>query len=290
MGNNWQSKLQAKLNPPPAAAPVAAPIISAPAPIPSPTILPIPRPVCNAACQREKKVSELRQIYSQKKDNIVTAPVQLQEARKNYLEYTDGVDKYITKRSGELRNDATKWKQNTLSNWNQKISSMNKLVTTYEYSYDSLKQLYDFYTRISTSNNALEREYGVDESVNSTNDRRAFYEMQGTENLEWWYMFMKWLYILLVIVFIVASFLTPTNYSWKSLVTILALLIAYPIFISSIAVSSFAGIRGVLSMLPYNTYTRSLGVSFPDPNIQANMNPSPSYIVPPLTTTLVPDA
>ena len=267
------------------------PITSTPAPasIPRPEILPIPKPVCDVACQREKKITELRQIYTQKKDNIKTAPLQLQEARKNYLEYSDGVEKYIAKRTEELQKEATKWKQNTLSNWNNKIGDLNKLVTKYQYSYDSLEQLYDFYTRISNSNNALEREYGVEESINSTNDRRAFYEMQGTETLEGWYVFMKWAYILMVVVFIVASFVTPTKYSWKSLAAILVMLIAYPFIISSIALTSFAGIRGLLSILPYNTYTRSLGVSFPDPNIKANMNPSPTYTVPPLTTTLVPD-
>lgn len=247
------------------------------------------QPICGTACKREKKIAELKQIYENKKDNVKTAPLQLDEARKNYLEYTNGEQKYIQRRSDELRREASKWSKNKLAEWNKEISKLNDMVNTYQKSYNSLEELDDFYHRISKSNNALQREYGIEVSINSTNDRKAFYEMQGTEDLQWWYLLMKWIYILLIIVFITASFLTPTTYSWKQRGIILLLLLAYPFVISFFAVSSFASIHGLINMLPYNTYTRSLGVSFPDPNKKIVVGPSPSYKVPPLNITLEQD-
>ena len=91
----------------------------------------------------------------------------------------------------------------------------------------------------------------------------AFYEMQGTQDLEWWYMFMKWTYILLVVAFIVASFLTPTTYSWKKRGMFLVILILYPFIISSVAVTSFCNYPWNIKYVPYNTYTHAMGVSFP---------------------------
>jgi|UniRef100_A0A6C0IJF1 hypothetical protein len=244
------------------------------------------QPICGTACKREKKISELKQVYDNKKENVITAPVQLDEARKNYLEYTNGEQKYIATRSIELRREATNWSKNTLSKWNKEIGKIDTMIDTYDDAFNGLEKLDEYYHRISKSNNALEREYGLEVSTNSTNDRKAFYEMQGTEDLQWWYSLMKWTYILLIIVFITASFLTPTTYSWKQRGIVLSLLLIYPFIISFFAVSSFAGIHGLLSMLPYNTYTRALGVSFPDPNAKVKIGPSPRYKVPPVNVEL----
>lgn len=240
-------------------------------------------PPCDTACQRQKKIRELKAIYEQKKENVVTAPNQLFEAKKNYLEYTDGLPAYTKKRERELFQAANKWKKNTMNSWRNDSTKMNASIDSYEDSYKSLQELDSFYSRISLSNSSLKREYELLLSENSTNDRKAYYEMQGTEDLEWWYMFMKWTYILLVIAFIVASFLTPTTYSWKKRGIIIVLLIAYPFIVSSLAVTSFASIRGTLSMLPYNTYTHALGVSFPPENTKIKVGPDPAYQIPKLS-------
>lgn len=239
-------------------------------------------PPCDTACQRKKKTAELKDTLEEKKVNVVTAPEQLFNARKDYLEYTDGTDAYVKKREKELYQSAHKWKKNTMNSWNNEVTKMNSAINAYEDSYESLKELDSFYGRISLSNSALKREYELMLAKNSTNDRKAYYEMQGTEDLEWWYMLMKWMYILLVIAFIVASFLTPTTYSWKVRIILLVILILYPFVISFIAVSSFATIRGTLSMLPYNTYTHAMGVSFPEENTKVKVGPDPAYQVPKL--------
>ena len=239
-------------------------------------------PPCDTACQRQKKSRELKEILEEKKTNIVTAPDQLFTARKNYLEYTDGRDKYVQKREKELSAAALKWKKNTLDSWKSDSTKMLSYVAAYEDSYNSLSELNDYYGRISLSNSELKRAYDLLISTNSTNDRKAYYEMQGTEDLEWWYMVIKWIYILLIVAFIVACFLTPTTASWKKRGIIVVLLIAYPFIISSLAVTSFASIRGALSMIPYNTYTHALGVSFPPKNTKVKVGPDPSYQVPEL--------
>ena len=239
-------------------------------------------PPCDTTCQRKKKTAELKNKLEEKKVNVVTAPNQLFEARKDYLEYTDGKDEYVNKRRKELLAGATKWKTNTHNSWIGQANKMYGSIRAYEDSYDSLSKLGEYYGRISLSNSELKREYELLLSQNSTNDRKAFYEMQGTQDLEWWYVFMKWTYILLVVAFIVASFLTPTTYSWKKRGMFLVVLILYPFIISSVAVTSFATIRGTLSMLPYNTYTHAMGVSFPPENTKVKVGPDPAYQVPEL--------
>ena len=255
----------------------------APKPAQKPAQKPAPivptKPACDASCQREKKIADLKRILEEKKTNVVTAPEQVFIARKNYLEYIDGKQEYINKREKELRSAVNTWKNNTNNSWRSDVARMLSYIVGYENSYNNLLELNDYYARIALSTNTLKQEYDFITAKNSTNDRKAYYEMQGTEELEWWYMFMKWTYILLVIAFIVACFLTPTTYSWKMRGSIIIFLIAYPFIISSMAISSFASIRGILSMLPYNTFTHALGVSFSDENTNVKMSHKPSYQV-----------
>ena len=114
------------------------------------------------------------------------------------------------------------------------------------------------------SNNKLLHKYDKEHNDITTDDRQAFYELQGTDDLRWWQRIMKWTYIFMVLAFIIASFVVPNEYSWKQRGMAIIALILYPILISFVSIASFATIRSILELIPYNTYTSSIGITRPN--------------------------
>ena len=247
--------------------------------------------VCGAQCQREKKITELRQIYEVKKTNEATAPEQLLTAHKNWITYEYGRDRWKQIQTEKFRKEAERWKNNTRSNWYKSTREIGEDIDNYGELFGTLEELEDFYKRLVLSNEVLQKEYDAERNDIVTDDRKAFYEMQGSDDLKWWYYWMKWLYILIIIAFILACFLTPTNYSWKVRIALIVILLIYPAVISYISLSSFASIRAALQMLPYNTYTTNLGVSEPNPEIKEKIDPTTKkYEIPPLGNGLAGSA
>ena len=247
--------------------------------------------VCGAQCQREKKITELRQIYEVKKTNEETADQQLLTAHKNWITYEYGRDRWKQIQTDKFREEAEKWKKNTRSNWFKSLREIREDIDNYGELFNTLEELEDFYKRMIISNEVLQKEYDAERNDIVTDDRKAFYEMQGSDELKWWYYWMKWLYIFIIIAFILACFLTPTTYSWKVRIALIVVLLVYPMVISYISLSSFASIRAALQMLPYNTYTTNLGVSEPNPQVKEKIEPTTKkYQIPNLSDGLAGSA
>jgi hypothetical protein len=244
--------------------------------------------VCGPQCQREKKITELRQIYEVKKTNEETADQQLLTAHKNWITYEYGRDRWKQIQTDKFRKEVEKMKNNTLTKWYKTTKEIGEDIDNYDELFDTLEELEDFYKRIVISNEVLQKEYDKERNDVVTDDRKAFYEMQGSDELKWWYYWMKWLYIFIVIAFILACFLTPTTYSWKVRIILLIFLLVYPVTISFVSLSSFASIRAALQMLPYNTYTTNLGVSQPNPDKKEKIeSTTKKYEIPNLSPGLV---
>lgn len=247
--------------------------------------------VCGAQCQREKKITELRQIYEVKKTNEETADQQLLAAHKNWITYEYGRDRWKQIQTEKFRKEAEKWKRATMSNWYKSTREIGEDIDNYGELFNTLTELEDFYKRMIISNEVLQKEYDAERNDIVTDDRKAFYEMQGSDELKWWHYWMKWLYIFIIIAFILACFLTPTTYSWKVRIALIVLLLVYPVVISYISLSSFASIRAALQMLPYNTYTTNLGVSEPNPEVKEKIEPTTKkYQIPNLSDGLAGSA
>lgn len=220
--------------------------------------------VCGEQCKRDRKIANLRQVYEAKKINLKTAPEQVDIAHKDYVEYAFGVDKWIQEKTKNLTKDSKDIKDNTLKEWKKEAKRISHFIDNYEESYDALKELGHFKHRMIASNNKLLHKYDKEHNDITTDDRQAFYELQGTDDLRWWQRIMKWTYIFMVLAFIIASFVVPNEYSWKQRGIVIIALILYPILISFVSIASFATIRSLLELIPYNTYTSSIGITRPN--------------------------
>lgn len=218
---------------------------------------------CDAQCEHDKKLAKLREIYDTKEDNLETAPMQMEVARKNYLEFKYGQDDYVTKASVALKEEADKVIADMTQIWTQEKDMITALISDYNTMMKTHADMERYRDRISASVDRLDKNYEAKQNDTITNDRKAFYQNQGVDNLRYWFYFLRWAYAAIVITFIVGVFSLPTTKSSKLKYGMLTLLIVFPFVVAVIAVASFAMIRTILSKLPYNAFTMGLGVYNP---------------------------
>lgn len=218
---------------------------------------------CDPQCEREKKLAKLREIYDTKEDNLESAPLQMEIARKNWLEFKYGKDDYVTKASAALKKEADKVIAEMTEIWDQEESMITDLISDYTSMRSTHADMERYRDRISASVKRLDKNFAAKQNDTVTNDRKAFYQNQGIDNLRYWFHFLRWAYAAIVITYIVGVFSLPTTTSSKMKYGMLVMLLAFPFVVAVIAVASFAMIRTIVSKLPYNAFTMGLGVYNP---------------------------
>jgi hypothetical protein len=218
---------------------------------------------CDAQCEYEKKLAKLRDVYDIKEDNLQTAPMKMEVARKNYLEFKYGKDDYVAKASGALKKEADKVIAEMTQLWKQEEDMITELIADYTSMRSTHADMEHYRDRISASVGRLDKNFAAKQNDTVTNDRKAFYQSQGVDNLRYWFYFLRWAYAAIVITYIIGAFSLPTTTSSKMKYGMLVMLLAYPFVVAVIAVASFAMIRTIVSKLPYNAFTMGLGVYNP---------------------------
>ena len=211
---------------------------------------------CDENCEREKKLKKLKDKLDDKKDNLKTAPLQVHDARREYMQYKFGIVGYISRRKSELQKEGKAAEEKIVSDWNKKRNDAVIAVKNYRELLNSLLNLELFHKRLLASNLALHKRYQAKQNDVVTDDRVAYYEQQGTETLEYIHYIMKWIYVIAVFTFLFAA-LTIKNDKYKliHIFVIMLALIIYPFSVEYIVLSIFALIRKGLEYFPSNIYT-----------------------------------
>jgi len=218
---------------------------------------------CGEQCVNDKRLAQLRDIYDGKKDNLDTAPMQLEKARKNYMEFKYGADDYVTKASVALKKEADVVIAEMTQAWTEENDLVTDLIADYGSMVTTNANLINYLDRVTASVGRLDKNYSAKTNDTITNDRKAYYQNQGIDNLRYWFYLLRWVYGAIVITYIVGLMSFPTTATPKMKFGVLALLVVYPFVVAVIAVASFALIRSLLSKLPYNAFTMGLGVYNP---------------------------
>jgi hypothetical protein len=210
---------------------------------------------CGPNCQKTRTANSLQQTYLNAQANVETAPSQLQEAEKNYYTFTQGTAGYnavqrttVTEQAATATNSATTTFQNG-------VDSATTLTTTYNSLSSTYQNAFELYKKYLEENAELQGEINEINTDTVTNDRKTYYESQGYSKLQSWYTLFKWIYILLLIVYVIGLFLLGSSFSFISKIGILFALILYPFVINYIVMVVYNGLRRVYSLLPKNAYT-----------------------------------
>jgi len=214
---------------------------------------------CDSQCLFRKTAAELKiKCIKAKKYESVDEPRAMAACKKFFL-YARGEpawDKYVDKR---LHTKV----QKIIAEFMQKIKEETKLINesleSYGASFNNKENIKQLYELILKQNAAFKKTIKGDHSDILTNDRKTVYEDQSIDQLRFWYYIMLFCYVIVLIVFLLAIFLYPTNMQNSIKFGILIILFILP-FISTYILTFIIYILYTL----YNVLPKNINLNQPN--------------------------
>ena len=176
--------------------------------------------MCGPTCQKIKVTEDLKQKYLDAETNMQTAPIKLEQSKKNYYIFTEGMPYYDNMKEEELKTKANTISQMIEENFNNEVSSantMNTYLNTALINSENTKELLKQYLE---KNQELKIKLRDRHGDILTNDRKTYYETEALERLQLWYVLFWRIYYLLVITFLLSLvfYLKPNNIFYRIIV------------------------------------------------------------------------
>lgn len=132
--------------------------------------------VCDAACQKRKKIDRLRTDFNNARNRLQNAPAEIEQTKKAYYTEWKGTDYYNNEMESEYKKEARK----EVDDWNKTlinplIDKMNNKVVYYtsqSYYQNNVKDLYNYQEDMLRD---LKEKVEDTTSKKYTNDRLAYY-------------------------------------------------------------------------------------------------------------------
>ena len=199
--------------------------------------------ICNAECQRTKKIDRLRTQYNNARNKKQNAPAEIEATRKAYFVEDKGTQYYNQYMENEYKKEA----QKEVADWNNTI--INPLVkqineklgyyTSQKYYQNNVKDLYDYHK------DTLEDLKDKVEKTNAkkyTNDRLAYYYDYNTGIVNGFNNTMFYLYWILVGIAILL-FLYKKQFYNASYYPFIILILVTPFVMHKIYELAFSNIK-----------------------------------------------
>jgi hypothetical protein len=210
--------------------------------------------LCGPTCQKLKITDELKQKYLDAETNIKTAPIKLEQTKKNYYIYSEGRPFYNNMLEDELKQKADTISELLAENFNDEISSaltMNQYLNTALINSEYTSELFNKY---ADENIELKLQLRDSRGDILTNDRKTYYETDAIIQLQLWYRLVWYIYYILMIVFAIAMVVSPSQLTMVKKVVIFVLLIFYPYYIDYIVRWIHGLYINMRNKLPKNVY------------------------------------
>jgi len=210
--------------------------------------------LCGPDCQKAEAAQTLQQKYLDAQVNLQTAPIQLQQAAKKYITYTQGQAGYDDYINSELQTKADAIIETLKKSFTDSINSAKILSNTYSTQIINSQYASQMYEKYLEENAELDTKLKDNSYDIFTNDRKTYYEDQGIDDLKWWYVVFFRFYVIMILAYIILFFISTSNFSIFSRIFILLGLIIYP-FIAPRIFTFFVGLYyRFVSILPKNAY------------------------------------
>ena len=210
--------------------------------------------LCGPDCQKMKITDELKQKYLDAETNVQIAPIKLEQTKKNYYVYKEGRPFYDNMLEEELKQKAEKISELLGETFNEEVSSantMNQYLNTALINSEYTSELFKKYT---SDNQELKLQLRNSRGDILTNDRKTYYETEALTQLKLWYRFWWYIYYILILVFTIALFISPSQLTMVKKAVIFVLLIFYPYYIDYIVRWVQGLYMSIYNRLPKNVY------------------------------------
>jgi hypothetical protein len=209
---------------------------------------------CGPDCQREKIKEELKKKYQDAKTNLQTAPIQLENSKKNYYVFAEGRPFYDEMLEKELKKKADIMGKMIADNFRDEIinaKTMNTYYNTQLINSDHTKELYAVY---------LEKNKVIQDGIKNhhadvlTNDRKTYYETEALEELKNWHTFFWYFYYLVVMPIFTFALIAKSSLHFVIRLIIETIMLAYPYYIDYVMRSIYRFFHSLWKQLPKNVY------------------------------------
>ena len=210
--------------------------------------------ICGPDCQKNKISTELKQKYLDAQTNLQTAPINLENTKKNFYVYTEGVPFYDNMLEEELKKKSNKISTLISENFNNELSYANTMNIYLNTALINSKYTTELLENYLEKNKNLKLQLKERYGDILTNDRKTFYETDALNSLILWYKLFWYIYYVLVVILILAFMFSPSNLSRINKIIISVLVIFYSYYIDYIVRWIYSLWRSLISRLPKNVY------------------------------------
>lgn len=210
--------------------------------------------LCGPECQKRKTKNDLEQKYLNAQTNMVTAPIELESAKKNYYIFSEGDTAYNNMLEKELKQKADKIGDTKTEQFNEKKKQAIIFNTSLNNDIINSKNTVELYKSYLIKNKKTETIIKNYHGDILTNDRKSYYEIQEKDNLIGWYNIFLISYYIIALVFVGLCLLKNNVLSNIVKLLIVILLIIFPYIIDPITIFILNIFKKVFELLPKNVY------------------------------------
>jgi hypothetical protein len=221
---------------------------------------------CGPECQKEKLDDEYYQAYIKAQKTLDTAPKDLDVAYKNYIVHTKGQAVYDQIVKDSLTSQAAGIATDLSSNFFNGMSDAVALNDAYRATVINYNNSDELYNNYESTNSSLQNQ--IDNATNDiyTNDRKSYYNNQEIGGLMIWRIWLRWIYIILLISFVLCMFFVKSELKVRMQIYILIALFIYPFIAKPIILYLVRTLQWFGSLIPKNVYLNEAPSR--DPNSQ----------------------
>lgn len=165
---------------------------------------------CGPECQKWRTANDLRQKYIDAEANATNAPVQLEDAKRNFYEFTRGIPFYEKQQKAEMSRKIKKQSDDIESEFNKSIEQANTMSNYYQTALTYASHLRELSSTYKDNLNQVEDKIKNLNGDILTNSRKAYYESIKTTNNKSDYNITQIIYYALIIFFSIYLFLTDS--------------------------------------------------------------------------------
>jgi hypothetical protein len=210
---------------------------------------------CDADCQREKTINELKAKLENAESNLNLADPQFQMAKRNYYTYIAGESGYNEMMEKEVNKQAVLMIESLKTSFQDDINKIKSELQSYNALLINFRNVNDLYKKYRLENKMMYKELKEDANDILTDQRKTYYEDQRNESLNGYYYYFLWIiYIIVFVCLIVFSLIYPSQSSAKQKIVIIVFFLVLP-FISTWLLGKIIYLFYlVFNMLPKNVY------------------------------------
>lgn len=208
---------------------------------------------CGPACQKLKTTEDLKQKYLNAETNIQTAPVDLENSRKNYYVFTEGEPYYNNMLEEELKTKSELISKTLAIRFNEEVTNANTMNSYYDADLNNSKNTKELYEMYLQKNQEMKTSIKEHHGDVLTNDRKTYYETEALTNLNSWYSILWYIYYAFTIILIFVLFFNKSIETIKKIIFIFIAII-YPYIINYITKKIYGFFHSIWKQTPKNVY------------------------------------